>query len=204
MNEKFYLLPAEKQQKIICAGFRVFSQNTYKKSPVQEIADCAGISKSLLFHYFQNKRELYFFLWDEAMEISIRYLSESGCYELSDLFEMMERGMRAKIKIMRDYPDMTAFVVKAFYEKDPEISMEIQKKYRQAFDIKGGRELARINPNDFIPGLDLKMMYREMYLAAEGYLWEISQRGDSFDAGMLEKDFKEMLDFWKSIYQRKE
>ena len=58
MNEKFYLLPEEKQQKIINAGFRVFSQNSYKKSPMNEIADYAGISKSLLFHYFRNKREL--------------------------------------------------------------------------------------------------------------------------------------------------
>ncbi len=56
MNEKFYSLPEEKQQKIINAGFRVFSQNSYKKSPMNEIADCAGISKSLLFHYFHNKR----------------------------------------------------------------------------------------------------------------------------------------------------
>ncbi len=63
MNEKFYFLPIEKQQRIINAGFRVFSQNTYKKSPMQEIADEAGISKSLLFHYFHNKKELYLFFF---------------------------------------------------------------------------------------------------------------------------------------------
>ena len=50
MNERFYTLPSEKQQKIINAGFRVFSQNSYRKSPMQEIADEAGISKSILFH----------------------------------------------------------------------------------------------------------------------------------------------------------
>ena len=62
MNEKFYALPKEKQEKIINAGFRVFSQNSYKKSPMSEIADAAGISKSLLFHYFHNKKELYLFI----------------------------------------------------------------------------------------------------------------------------------------------
>jgi len=46
-------------------GFCVFSQNSYKKSPTSEIADAAGISKSLLFHYFYNKRELYLFLWEK-------------------------------------------------------------------------------------------------------------------------------------------
>lgn len=36
MNEKFYSLPKEKQQAIINAGYRVFSQNSYKKSPMQQ------------------------------------------------------------------------------------------------------------------------------------------------------------------------
>ena len=108
MNEKFYSLPEKKQQKIINAGFRVFSQNSYKKSPMNEIAGCAGISKSLLFHYFHNKKELYLFLWDRACRITMEYLNEYGCYEPNDLFEMMERGMRAKIYMMKKYPDMTA------------------------------------------------------------------------------------------------
>ena len=56
MNEKFFNLPVEKQERIINAGYRVFSQNSYKKSPMSEIADAAGISKSLLFHYFLNKK----------------------------------------------------------------------------------------------------------------------------------------------------
>ena len=71
MNEKFFSLPEEKQQAIINAGYRVFSQNTYKKSPVSEIAAEAGISKSLLFHYFRNKKELYLFLWEKCAQVTI-------------------------------------------------------------------------------------------------------------------------------------
>ena len=56
MNDKFYALSKEKQDKIINAGFRVFSKNSYKKSPMNEIAAEAGISKSLLFFYFKNKK----------------------------------------------------------------------------------------------------------------------------------------------------
>ena len=32
MNEKFYALPQEKQDRILNAGFRVFAKNSYKKS----------------------------------------------------------------------------------------------------------------------------------------------------------------------------
>ena len=200
MNKKFYSLPEDRQLKIINAGFRVFSRNTYKKSPMQEIAGQAGISKALLFHYFHNKKELYLFLWDQACRITTRYLSEYQCYEPDDLFEMMERGMRAKIYLMKKYPEMTAFVVKAFYEKDPEICPAIQESYRKYFGIKARDAFIGVDPGDFVEGLDLQLMHREMYLATEGYLWEIFQRGEELDVLKLEKDFGEMLAFWKKIY----
>ena len=71
MNERFYQLPEEKQNTIINAGYRVFSRNSYKKSPMSEIADAAKISKSLLFHYFQNKRDFYLFLWDKCCKTTV-------------------------------------------------------------------------------------------------------------------------------------
>ena len=203
MNGKFFELTAEKQQRIINAGFRVFSENSYKKSPMSEIAAAAGISKSLLFHYFRNKKELYMFLWDKAAEITMQYLNDYNCYEPADLFEMMERGMRAKFRIMEEYPCMAAFAVKAFYEKDAEICEEVQKSYRKFFDIKAANTLAALDPESFVPGLDLRMMYREMYWASEGYLWEMIRRG-KLDAAQMEKDFSALLQFWRSVYQKKE
>ena len=71
MNDKFYALPEEKRNRIINAGFRVFSQNSYRKSPMNEIAAEAGISKSLLFFYFKNKKEFFLFLWDSVKKITI-------------------------------------------------------------------------------------------------------------------------------------
>lgn len=203
MNPKFFELSQEKQQKILNAGFRVFSENSYEKSPVREVAEAAGISKSLLFHYFRNKKELYLFLWEKGAEITLKTLNEYHCYEPTDLFEMMERGMNAKFQIMERYPHMAAFTVKAFYEKDPELSVKIQKSYRRHFDGKAATALAALDPRDFIPGLDLQMMYREMYWASEGYLWEMLQRG-GLDVPQMKRDFQELLAFWKNIYQKKE
>lgn len=203
MNEKFFALPKEKQQAIINAGYKVFSKNSYKKSPVSEIADAAGISNSLLFHYFRNKLELYIFLWDKCAEITLEYLTEFNCYEQKDLFESMYRGMQAKLRLMKEYPDMGSFVLKAFYEKEPEVCSAVQESYKRYFNLKANRTLINLDPEQFIPGLDIKMMYKDMYWACEGYLWEITQRGE-FDVEKLEKDFIQIIEFWKSIYLRKE
>lgn len=203
MNDKFFDLPKEKQRAIINAGYKVFSKNSYKKSPVSEIADAAGISKSLLFHYFRNKLELYIFLWDKCAEITLEYLTEFNCYEQKDLFESMYRGMQAKLRLMKEYPDMGSFVLKAFYEKEPEVCSAVQESYKRYFNLKANRTLINLDPEQFIPGLDIKMMYKDMYWACEGYLWETTQRGE-FDVEKLEKDFIQIIEFWKSIYLRKE
>ena len=203
MNEKFYQLAPEKQRRIINAGFEVFAQNSYRKSPVGEIAAAAGISKSLLFHYFRNKKELYLFLWEYAADQTVRYLEEERCYEPTDLFEMMERGMRAKFRLMEEYPHMARFAVNAFYEKDADLYGALQESYARHFERKASRALAALNPDDFVPGLDLGMMYREMYWASEGYLWEMLQKKGGLDAAQMETDFRRLLVFWKSIYLRR-
>ena len=189
MNEKFFHLPEEKQQRILNAGFRVFSQNSYKRSPMSEIAAEAGISKSLLFFYFRNKKELYLFLWERGAELTMEYLTAYHCYEPDDLFEMMERGMRAKFRLMELYPYMAAFAIKAFYEKDEEVRDAIHASYRSHFDTKAASALGKLDKSRFIPGLDLQYMYREMYWASEGYLWEMLQRG-GIDPAQMERDFQ--------------
>lgn len=204
MNEKFYALPQEKQNRIINAGFRAFAWNSYRKSSMQEAADEAGISKSLLFHYFRNKREFYLFLWERACEITTRYLAEYGCYEPEDLFEMMELGMRAKLDMMRQYPAMAQFAIQAFYEEEPSVHGVIVESYQRHFNWKAREAISRVDPADFIPGLDLSMMYREMYLASEGYLWEALRCSGPLDLEALQTDFNKMLEFWKHVYLKKE
>ncbi len=203
MNERFFSLPEEKQKTIINAGYRVFSQNSYKNSPMSEIANAAGISKSLLFYYFHNKKELYLFLWEKCAKITITFLTRYKCYDQKDLFECMERGMQAKIEIFRLYPDMGNFTIKAFYEKDIEICTAVQEIYHKYFNLKADKTRLNLDPAQFIPGLDIPMMYQEMYWASEGYLWEMVQR-NNVDIDQMEKDFSKLIEFWKSIYLRKE
>lgn len=203
MNSKFFSLPDEKQRAIINASYRVFSQNSYKNSPMSEIAEAAGISKSLLFHYFHNKKELYLFLWDKCAQTTIEYLTRYGCYGQKDLFESMHRGMQAKMEIIRLYPDMANFTIKAFYEKDEQICKAVQESYHKYFNFKADKTRMNLDPEQFIPGLDIPMMYREMYWASEGYLWEMVQQGD-VDVDRMEQDFTKLMAFWKSIYLRKD
>lgn len=203
MNEKFFALPQEKQQRIVRAGFRVFSENSYRKSPMSEIAGAANISKPLLFHYFHNKKELYLFLVTEAIRIAESEMSHIRPEEIGDLFELFRQGMAAKLKITLEHPDLTAFIVKAYYEQDPDVAPEIARLCQQLTFGKYMSIVDSLNPDDFIPGLDLQMMYAEMYWAGDGCLRALLQ-AHSLDTASMEAAFTRLIEFWKSVYLRKD
>ena len=199
MNEKFYSLPKEKQDRIINAGFRVFSRNSYKKSPVGEIAEEAGISKSLLFFYFKNKKELYLFLLKTAEEETRNALMETNVYSGDDIFDIMYNGLLVKANMMRKYPDMGNFSIKAYYEKDPDVAKEVRKIIEPYTEMDTNSILPILDKNKFKDGLDLNMMYQDMYLASEGYLWRMQQL-DNLDVDKMVSDFKKIIDFWRDLY----
>ena len=199
MNDKFYSLPEEKRNRIINAGFKVFAKNSYKKSPVGEIAEEAGISKSLLFFYFKNKKELYLFLLKTAEEETRNALMETNVYSGDDIFDIMYNGLLVKANMMKKYPDMGNFSIKAYYEKDPDVAKEVRKIIEPYTEMDTNSILPIFDKNKFKDGLDLNMMYQDMYLASEGYLWRMQQL-DNLDVDKMVSDYKKIIDFWRDLY----
>lgn len=201
MNDKFFALPQDKQDRILNAGFRVFSKNSYKKSPMNEIALEADISKSLLFFYFKNKKDFYLFLMKTAEEMTMKYVVASGCYQETDIFEMMYKGLEAKIKLMRQYPDMSNFAIKAYYEDDEDVKNELRKIIEPYSKLSTNKVLPPLDPSVYKEGLDLRLMYQDMYLASEGYMYQMQNAG-KIDIDKVLKDYRELIDFWKKLYLR--
>lgn len=202
MNERFYALPEDKQNSIISAGFRVFSQYSYKNSPMSEIAAEAGISKSLLFYYFKNKKELYLFICRYSAELTEQEMIRQKCYEKEDFFDIFLSGLKVKVQLMRQYPDLSLFQLKAYYEKDKSLRPEIDQLIGIYSGYENQSEMLKLDKEQFIEGLDLEMMYTDMFLASQGYLWEKLQ-SDTIDPDQMEKDFIRMIEFWRSLYSRR-
>jgi len=62
-------MPVEaRRAQLLELGFGLFSERPFSDVSVDEIADRAGISKGLLYHYFPSKRELYVACVKRAVE----------------------------------------------------------------------------------------------------------------------------------------
>lgn len=202
MNERFYQLPEDRRNSIISAGFRVFSQYSYKNSPMSEIAAEAGISKSLLFYYFKNKKELYLFLCRYSAELTEQEMIRQKCYEKKDFFDIFLSGLKVKVQLMRQYPDLSLFQLKAYYEKDSSLRQDINQLIGNYSGYEKQSETLKLDKEQFIEGLDLEMMYMDMFLASQGYLWEKMQ-SDTIDPNRMERDFIRMIEFWRGLYSRR-
>ncbi len=168
---------------------------------MNEIAIEADISKSLLFFYFKNKQEFYIFLMKKAEELTMQYVRASGSHNEPAIFEMMYKSLQAKAEMMKDYPDMSSFALKAYYEEDEDVRDEIRKIVEPYTKLSTNKNLPPLNPDDYKEGLDLTLMYQNMYLASEGHLFQMQHSGQ-IDVDKLLKDFRKLIDFWKQFYLR--
>jgi len=128
MNEKFFDLKKEKQDRMINAAIKVFSINGYAHASTDEIVKEAGISKGLLFHYFGSKIGLFSFVYD----YSVRYicLEMNGTYDKNDndYFSLHTQIKRAEANVMRAYPYMIMFVNRMDSENVVDVMKEISDK----------------------------------------------------------------------------
>lgn len=199
MNEKFFALPTEKQQRILNAAYQVFSQHSYKKAPMSEIADAAGISKALLFHYFTNKKELYLYLWNYAIEMTRNASSAYRVLETNDFFEMLRRSLMAKCSLMRQYPHIYAFSLNAYYEEYPEIKQAIQENYSDIFQASEDKVFDKMDTSVFRTDIDLKAMYSEIFYAVDGYMLGKYRSGHILP-DEIEQEISVLIGLWKTVY----
>lgn len=199
MNYKFFQLPMEKQQRIINAAYKVFSENNYKKAPISEIADEGGVSKALLFHYFTNKLELYMFLWNSSIEQIHRASSEYRVSDTTDFFEMIHRSLLAKCSVIRSYPYLYQFAVKAYYEQEPKIKSSIQESFYAVNKSSENILWETVDVSKFRQDIDIRLMYQELLWTSDGYLRQMVLSGE-LDADKMENDFERMIGQWKKVY----
>ncbi len=76
MNQRFFDVKKEKQNRIINAGLKVFARAGYRHASTDEVVKTAGISKGLLFHYFESKLGLYSFLYDYSSRFMLLELRQ--------------------------------------------------------------------------------------------------------------------------------
>lgn len=131
MNERFWNLKKEKQDRMINAALKVFARNGYYRACTDEIVKEAEISKGLLFHYFISKAGLYDFVCDYSIRYMKLELSGMVNYEGGSFWERCKEIEAVKTQIMGNYPYMYFFLETACEESAEVIGEEVKEKLNE-------------------------------------------------------------------------
>lgn len=136
MNEKFFDLKKEKQDRMINAALKIFSIGGYKHASTDDIVNEAGISKGLLFHYFGSKLGLYSFLYDYSVRFMKLEITGGVSSTEQDYFEIRREMEYAKMQVLKNYPYMQQFLNRCRFEDVSEALMAIERQKNVLTDIQ--------------------------------------------------------------------
>lgn len=164
-------MPLEKQNTIIDAALASFGNDGYKKTSVSDIAAAAGISKSMVFHYFGTKKELYFYLINYCGRVIVNEVSEKFDSTITDFFERIKLTTDIEISAMKKHPAIFSFIKSVYYEKDDEVREDIKALLAgsEGEDFRNKIVLDGVDVSKFKDGVDLKLFMKMLVWMAEGF-----------------------------------
>ena len=197
MNEKFFDLKKEKQDRMINGALKVFAASGYAHASTDEIVKEAGISKGLLFHYFISKLGLYVFIYDYSVRYLMLELSTGVPAKETDYFELLLQIKQAQLKAMKNYPYMLRFLNKSREENVGEALTETEDKRGilpgQYEEIMGRADLSR-----FKKGADVGKVSRVLEFTMDGIM-EDRFRNGSFQPEAYYEEVKQYLAMLKKL-----
>lgn len=120
-----------KRDEIIDAAIKEFAEYSYGAASINRIIKNSGTSKGTFYHYFENKKALYFAVIEDSIRIKQEYFARMSEYlreENSDFFDMMKAQAKAAMVFMQEHPALYRFGMKFAVETQP-IKDEFSEKY---------------------------------------------------------------------------
>lgn len=194
MYQTFENLPDDKQLRILNAVCEEFAKKGYKNASTNDMVRGAGISKGSLFHYFPTKRALYLYVYDHLSKVMLTEFYRMKDFEEKDLFLILRKSSLIKYEIYKRYPQIYKFFLTAYFEEDPEIKEDLQKRNGMLIEDTYHTLFESIDTTRFRPDLDAKTAFNIVIWSLEGLgrKFEVELDFDHFDEEMFRVAMAEM------------
>ena len=114
------------RDKILDDCLSVFAQHGYDNTSTAMLADAAGISKALIFHHFNSKKELYLCLLERCVAQARSEIKAESLLQYDDFFEARERLSIMKYTFNKNNPNIYKVLVEAYVTTPEELKPEIE------------------------------------------------------------------------------
>jgi TetR/AcrR family transcriptional regulator len=185
---KFLNLDLEKQDRIINAALKEFAQKGYDNASTNEIVKSAEISKGLLFHYFANKKQLFLFLYDYCVELTMKEFYDKIDFEEKDFFIRMRQGIIIKMELLRKYPEIIKFLGVTLIEESNEIKNQLDNKYKELMVSGYNTMFENIDMSRFKENMDIEKIVNIIKWTLEGFTTSLIEKMKHSSANQIHLD----------------
>lgn len=197
MNDKFFDLKKEKQDKMINGAMQVFAKNGYKLASTDDMVKVASVSKGLWFHYFVNKAGLYTFVADYCVKYLNMELSVNLIGKTQDYFEILYTVEETKAQIAKMYPYIPLMIQAMEKEDDEEIEAVAKAKYAP-FEKKIEEALESFSDDRLKDGVSREVLDKTVKYTVNG-IREKAYAEQNFDSEKYLSEIREFFEMMKKI-----
>lgn len=186
-----------KKDDIILAAIREFGEFGYDAASVNRIIKASKTSKGTFYHYFKDKKELYFTIAETSAEIKREYFMRLAA-DLKgggDFFEALKARLKAGAVFMMENRDVYRFGVR-FAREQGEAGSECYEKF-VAETGNAFRKMieAGITEGCFSKRYPADFIMRITYFLVMNYYEILFDRNETPEPGELEKKLETLFDF---------
>lgn len=200
MNEKFFDLKKEKQDRMINAALKIFALKGYEHASTDDIVREAGISKGLLFHYFISKIGLYAFVYDYSVKYLMLEYTTGISKEETDYFELMLQMKNCELQVMRNYPYMMQFLNESKKEDVSEALVATEEK-RGVLPGHFEEIMQRVDLSSFRPEAEVDRLTKIITLTVSGLMTE-QLISEAFQPELFVREIESYLAMLKKLSYR--
>jgi AcrR family transcriptional regulator len=145
--------PAERRADLLAAARNVFARKGFHAATVDDITRAAGVAKGTFYLYFDEKKEIYFAVIREFLQL-IKDIGRSvGESAGADFILRAEQAARQLMQIFLENRDMARLVYRESMGFDRDLDAMMREFYRdvaevEAANIRRGIELGLFRPVD--------------------------------------------------------
>ncbi|HSP46636.1 MAG TPA: TetR/AcrR family transcriptional regulator [Clostridiaceae bacterium] len=206
MYSNFEKLDPEKKERILNAALEEFAKSGYKNASTNEIVKKAGISKGILFHYFKDKQNLFYYLYDFAMERLMEDFYRKIDTDEPDFIERIIQITNTKALLSMKHPGLFRFIETMYIDEVEEASAYVQKINTEILAESEKVLFRNVDMSLFKEDVDLEKAMKIITWTFDGYgkaeFAKAKHLGVPLDYDRVFKESREYLEMFKKMFYK--
>jgi TetR/AcrR family transcriptional regulator len=149
-------LESKRRDTIVNAALKEFALKGFDDASTNVIAKESGMSKGLMFHYVNNKKELFLFLYDYCTAMINKEYLDLMNFNEKDIFERLRQSYLLQIELLQKHPWIFEFNKITAMTKSDETNKELEERSNGKQALCYETMFGIIDESRFKEGLDIK------------------------------------------------